>query len=202
MARDGTLRGNTPGNPRGAGRKRKPLADKIAEGSADCAQIISLPDLPEPPDLESDDMPPFDDFMSAPQKVGVELKAKDVAEQTWRWLKARGCANLINPMQLEEYAMCIARWIQCEMIISDKGFLAKHPTTGNPVTSPYVTAAQNFMRQANSIWFMIFQVVRENCSVAFTNISPQGDAMERLLQMRQNKRRGGIQNDADQIECD
>ena len=33
--------------------------------------------------------------------------------------------------------MAISRWIQCEECITKYGFLAKHPTTGNAIPSPY-----------------------------------------------------------------
>ena len=33
--------------------------------------------------------------------------------------------------------MSVSRWIQCEEAISEFGMLAKHPTTGNAIASPY-----------------------------------------------------------------
>jgi len=47
--------------------------------------------------------------------------------------------------------------------------------------------SQQYMKQTNQLWFAIFAVVRENCSTAFTGVSPQDDVMERLLAAR----RGG-----------
>ena len=188
MARDGTLRGNTPGNPRGAGRKRKPLADRIAEGKENRAIIMhgpgELSELNELEELEAEEMPPFDEFMSAPQKVGIELCSKAVAEQTNRWLKERGCLHLVNPILVMQYAQLIARWIQTDLLSSEKGLLAKHPTTGMPTTSPYVSEGLNFLRQANVAWATIYQIVRENCSAAYTGSTPQDEAMERLLSMK------------------
>ena len=80
--------------------------------------------------------------------------------------------------------MSIARWIQCEEAISSFGFLAKHPTTGAPIQSPYVAMSQSFMKQANVSWMQIFQVVKENCTVDFSGPNPQDDMMERLLRSR------------------
>ena len=80
--------------------------------------------------------------------------------------------------------MASARWIQCEMITSQLGFLAKHPTTGAAIQSPYVAIANTYMTQANRLWSEIFQIVRENCTSEYTGANPQDDVMERLLRAR------------------
>lgn len=83
--------------------------------------------------------------------------------------------------------MAISRWIQCEECITEFGFLAKHPTTGNAIPSPYVAMSQSFAKLANNLWYQIYQVVRENCSSEFKGATPHDDMMERLLMAR----RGG-----------
>ena len=85
---------------------------------------------------------------------------------------------------IERYAMASARWIQCEAATSEFGFLAKHPTTGAAIQSPYVAIADKYMTQSNRIWGEIFQIVRENCMTEYGGISPQDDVMERLLTAR------------------
>lgn len=179
MARDGTSRGG----PRvGAGRKPKALFEKIQEGKADEAPV-----LPEPAALEGVDVPPIKDFMKASQKSGKDLCAEDVFKATWIWLKARGCEKLVNRSLIDQYAMSVSRWIQCEDCISEYGFLAKHPTTGAAIASPYVAMAQSFMKQTNQVWLQIYQVVKENCSVEYGGANPQDDLMERLLSARKGR---------------
>ena len=112
------------------------------------------------------------------------LCAAEVYENTWNWLKERGCERLVTVQLVEQYAMSVSRWIQCEECISEFGFLAKHPTTGNAIASPYVAMSQQYMKQSNQIWYQIFQVVKENCSVEFSGATPQDDVMERLLRTR------------------
>ena len=80
--------------------------------------------------------------------------------------------------------MSVSRWIQCEEAISEYGFLAKHPTTGNAMQSPYVAMGQNYMKQVNQAWFQIYQIVRENAASGLSGASPQDDLMERLLSAR------------------
>lgn len=47
--------------------------------------------------------------------------------------------------------------------------------------------SQSFSKQANNLWYQIYQVVRENCSVEYKGATPHDDMMERLL----TARRGG-----------
>ena len=78
------------------------------------------------------------DFLSAEQRDGSELQAKEIYEETWKWLKQIGCAAKVSPQLLERYAMCSARWIQCEEMTNRMGFLSKHPTTQKPIPSPFI----------------------------------------------------------------
>lgn len=176
MAKDGTNRG---GARIGSGRKPKALVDKINAGST--AKVI---ELPTPPSFEGADVPPVKDYLKAKQKTGKDLCAADVYKETYAWLKERGCERLVSKQLIEQYAMSVSRWIQCEECISEYGFLAKHPTTGNAIASPYVAMSQTYMKQVNQIWYQIFQVVKENCSVEWQGATPQDDVMERLLRTR------------------
>ena len=176
MAKDGTNRG---GARVGSGRKSKALVDKIKDGNA--AQVI---ELPTPTTFEGADVPPIKEYLKAKQKMGKDLCAEEVYKETWLWLKERGCERLVNQQLIEQYAMSVSRWIQCEQCISEYGFLAKHPTTGNAIASPYVAMSQTYMKQVNQVWYQIFQVVKENCSVEWQGSTPQDDVMERLLRTR------------------
>ena len=135
-------------------------------------------------DLDGETMPKPSEFLSATQKDGTQLCAVEIYEATWKWLNDRGCSHLISPQMIERYAMASARWIQCEAATSEFGFLAKHPTTGAAIQSPYVAIADKYMTQSNRIWGEIFQIVRENCMTEYGGISPQDDVMERLLTAR------------------
>ena len=181
MAKDGTNRG---GARIGAGAKKKPLADKIAEGNPGKRKLTVIEFEDKTTDLEGQQMPKPSKLLSATQKDGKPLVAEEVYTATWEWLAERKCATLVSPQLLERYAMSVARWIQCEEAISDFGFLAKHPTTGNAIQSPYVAMSQNFMSQTNRLWMEIYQIVKENCATEYSGDTPMDDAMERLLRAR------------------
>ncbi len=173
MARDGTNRG---GARPGAGRPKKALTEKIAEGKS--AKVMM-----QPTEIESEDVPPVREFMQELQRDGTKLLADEVYTETYQWLRERGCERLVNRQLVEQYAMSISRWIHCEQIESKYGYISKHPTTNAAIASPYVSMSQNYMKQANQIWAQIFQIVRENCSMEFQG-SPQDDIMEKLLRSK------------------
>ena len=168
----------------GAGRKKKALADNIADGNPGKRKLTVLDFTDNAPDLEGQPMPQPKAFLAAKQKNGKDLVAMQVYEETWKWLAERNCAQLIPAQILEQYAMAISRWIQCEECITEYGFLAKHPTTGNAIQSPYVAMSQNFMSQTNRLWMEIYQIVKENCASEYSGATPMDDAMERLLRAR------------------
>jgi hypothetical protein len=183
MAKDGTSRG---GARVGAGKKKKPLANKVLEGNPGRRKLTVI-EFPDTADLEGRAMPQPRDYLSGKQKNGRELIAVEIYEKTWQWLTENRCAHLIPALLLEQYAMSVSRWVQCEECITEFGFLAKHPTTGNAIPSPYVAMSQSFMKQVNNLWYQIYQVVRENCATEYKGATPHDDAMERLL----SARRGG-----------
>ena len=110
------------------------------------------------------------------------MKINQLPSKTWNWLNEKGCAELVSPELIEHYAMTVSRWIQCQDAISNYGFLAKHPTTGAAIVSPYVNISLQYMKQANQLWYQIYQVVKENCSTDF--VQDESDPMEMLLRMR------------------
>ena len=164
----------------GAGRKKKALAEKIENGSSGGRKLKIL----DIPDVSGVEMPKPHDFLSSTQRDGEKLQAKDIYEETWNWLKTIGCTAVVSPQLLERYAMCAARWIQCEEMTSALGYLSKHPTTGKPIPSPFISIGINYMNQANRLWNEIYQIVKENCSTEYSGASPQDDLMERLLRAR------------------
>lgn len=165
----------------GAGRKKKALSEKILEGNRSKEPLTKLQfdNLPSG-DLKGENMPPVAEYLKQKTKNTNNNIAPQVFEETWKWLNERGCADLVKKELIEQYAMNIARWIQCEEGVNQFGLLAKHPTTGNPIQSPYHAMAINCQKQANIIWIQIFQIVKENCETPI-NGNGQDDIMEKIL---------------------
>lgn len=192
MAKDGTNRG---GKRVHAGGKPTPTAEKIQNGqpvrimSNDIPQLepaeLEAVDLPDGAVLDGADMPRPAEYLSARQKNGVPLGADEIYKETWLWLKQRGCENLVNKRLIESYAQAFARYIQCEDAISSYGLLGKHPTTGGVMVSPFVQMSQQFQKTANMMWYEIYDIVKQNCTEAFTD-NPN-DTMEQLLRKRRTR---------------
>lgn len=180
MAKDGTARG---GARIRSGRPAKSVIEKANNGNPGGRPLMVMEE-PETADLQGVDMPTPNDYLSENQKNGKPLGADEVFKETWLWLKERKCDKFVNQTLVEQYAMSVARWVQCEKAISEYGFLSKHPTTGSPCASPFVSMSQQYMRQVNQIWYQIYQVVKENCTTDWDGSSPQEDVMERLLRSR------------------
>ena len=174
-------RGPKPG---AGGRPKKSISDKITAGNPGKRTLTVIDFKDSAADLEGRPMPKPSEFLSTKQADGSTLCAADIYENTWQWLSERGCATIVSPQLIERYAMSSARWIQCESVTSKLGFLAKHPTTGAAIQSPYVAIADKYMTQANRLWSEIYQVVRENCTGEYSGVNPQDDVMERLLRAR------------------
>jgi phage terminase small subunit len=178
MAKDGTNRG---GARPGAGRKPKALKEKIEAGNPGKRQLTKL-DIPE--NIEGVDMPKPGEYLSSMQRDGRPLGADEIYNKVCRWLKKLGCEKLVNPTLVEQYAMSVARWVQCEEAISRLGMIGKHATTGNPCTSPFVNISNSYMKQSTLLWANIQQIVKENCSADIGLNSPEMDMMEQLLRNR------------------
>ena len=169
MAKDGTYRG---GARIGAGRPHKPLEEKVADGDIKVDETDTY--LPEPiEELTPEEMPPIDEYLTANQRNGKPLGAKEIYISIFKWVKSLGCEKKVSLKLLEQYAMDRARWIQCENAISEYGFLGKHPTTGAAMQSPYVEMLLKFEKAMNSTYFLIRQEVREYCMSGFIEYTPE-----------------------------
>lgn len=184
MASDGTYRG---GARPGAGRKSKPLAEKIVDGQSaqalatfDSEEIETNDILVSIPDVEGVEMPTPSEYLKTEQRDGSSLGADVIFDETYKFLAKFKCEKLVSKRLVEGYAMSFARFIQCEEAISKFGLVGKHPTTGAPIASPFVSMSQSFQKQANLLWYEIFNIVKANSTTA-VNGNPQDDIMEALL---------------------
>ncbi len=163
----------------GAGRKKKSLADNQIDGTMRRDRVTKL--KASDMDLRGEEMPPVSEYLKRNTKNTTDKLAAPIFENTWLWLKERGCEKFIVKELIEQYALYLARAIQCEEGVDTFGLLAKHPTTGNPIASPYTSMGISYSKQANIYWGQIFQIVKENSSVPAGDQNPNDKIMENLL---------------------
>ena len=165
-------RGPKPGT---GGRPKKALYDNIIDGNPGKRSLQVLDETMNHADQDLTP-PPY-----------LNENGIRIFNQTVDWLKPTGILGYINPAHIAEYAKCKERWLECEEW-NDKNLLAKHPTTGQPMQSPYVEMGLKYLRQADVAWSKIYDVVKENATVEFRPNSPNSDAMESLLSMKTTKK--------------
>ena len=165
----------------GAGRKKTALSEKIMDGNPGKAPLTKLQFEIQKTDMHGEDMPPVAEYLKQVTKNSQQNLAPQIYEDTWRWLNERGCAIYVKKELIEQYALYMQRWIQCEEGINQYGLLAKHPTTQLPIASPYVNMGISFLKQANVLWLQIYQIVKDNCETPIGSSNPNDDLMERLL---------------------
>lgn len=102
-------------------------------------------------EVKATEMPPIKEYLKEIQRDGNELGAEEILKETLEWLELRGAKSVVSIQLVEQYAFSVARWIHLERLISKYGYIAKHPTTGAPIQSPYVAMAQTYMKQVITI---------------------------------------------------
>ena len=107
--------GGQGGKRPGAGRKPKGVVEKAANGNPGGRKLTVL----DIPDMEGTDMPKPDEILSATQKDGTKLKAAEIYEAVWHWLEKLNATAYVSPQVIEQYAMCRARWMQCEEMTNE-----------------------------------------------------------------------------------
>lgn len=158
MGKDGTYRGQ------GHFKGQKSKTTKYNPSDIDSLKDLGT-DLPEPDDFDGyyENIPDVSPYLLEEQhKDYTELCAQKVFNDTYKWLQKIGCEEVVSKQLIEQYAMSVARWIQCERALSKHGFLAKHPTTGLATTSPFVTMSREYKKQVNSDWYQIYIIARDN----------------------------------------
>ena len=138
------------GARQGAGRKPQKAA---------AFEVIEAPEAA----AEQANQKPAPAWMKRRQLDGrAELSAEEIQHRIDAWMIERGVRQYVPDHLVEMYAMALGRYIQTEEEISKTGFLAKHPTTGAPMASPYVSMSIEYAKQVQANWWQIYQTIRDN----------------------------------------
>ena len=100
-----------------------------------------------------------------------------IYDNTVKWLKDLGCLDETPLHLIEEYALCKARWIECEMELQRGGLSSEHPTTRIPTKSYYTDIGMTYLKQADVAYNAILEIVKASAE----RTASESDPMELLL---------------------
>ena len=169
------------GKRAGAGRPKKPLHEKILEGSTKKHKPKVIKFAEETvPDVE---MPDWIAYYGTRSHQG-EPSSQQVFEYTVKWLKTTGCLHLINPDLIMEYAIVKACWYEIQRLISQNGMAY---TTDKKLVemNPMIDGAMKYFKMTDMAWDKIWRIVAQNCEENLGGSNPHDDFMEKLLHMNQ-----------------
>ena len=163
----------------GAGRKPKPLAEKILEGNPGRRplKVVEFYDVP----AEGQLTPP--DFLKIASKETAENypTADQIYTQVSEWLQTTGVAHLVSPTLIEDFAMMRRAFFETEYMNKRLGRIASGKR------SPYVDMAVQYAGFMRTAWDRIWGIVSQNSEKLFdSNRSNGEDIMERILSGRRD----------------
>ena len=157
---------NKGGARKGSGRKKKP---NIAFGNSKDASVkIQAPA-----------------FFDSDQQLGEPFLARQILEEINSWLAGNDVLKMVPAHLLQMYSTSMARWMQAEAKVNQTGFLAKHPTTGAPIASPFVNLSLEFSKAAQGCWWQIYQIIKDETNGAKIVAEPTNGLMEILMRKKE-----------------
>jgi len=155
----------------GAGRPKKPLADKLIEGNPGKRELTKLkfPDNEKSkPGFEKNSntqksktgsnrrMPSFLD-MVAKEGGDVLPPASEIYKVLADWIDGSGCAKLIAPNLIEDFAFLRRAYLECEYMNRKLGRIASGKR------SPYVNMALDYQKASMAVYNQIWLIISRNC---------------------------------------
>jgi hypothetical protein len=168
------------GARQGAGRKKKPLAEKLLFGNPGHETADKL--VPRIGNgLKADSIPPIPDYVkNASEKLIDSEAAERIFVETWEWINAKGCCDCIKKELVDGYVVNVARWIG--LVEKTNMYGQIHRTASNTVaTSQSYKEEKDAQRDVRESWAQILLTVNQNSTVYGERRPPHDDIMARLL---------------------
>lgn len=172
------------GTRRNAGKKRRPLEEKILNGAA--KRPIEVLSFANENDLVLIETPIPHDFIDSEQldqfsgeKTGTY--ARKIYDEAYEWLKERRVAHIIPKLLLERYASETANWIYCLMLTREHGQFSRNKKKETLEVSAWARQAVIYGSRVDSLWNQIYYTVRDNSSVRYDGDTPHSDTLAKIL---------------------
>ena len=163
----------------GAGRPRKPLAEKILEGNPGKRKpkVLEFSGRsqidPEPPEYL---LAYYGHRFAGGPGIG------DIYKDTVVWLEQTGCIHLINPAFIMDYAIVKSHWYEAERFITASTLAYKPGDDKLMVANPVIDVSVKYFKMAESAWARIWEIVQQNSERSWSS-NPNDDLMEGLIRM-------------------
>ena len=136
----------------GAGRPKKPLAEKLIEGNPGRRELSTLKIAPLPAPAG----PPEFLKQCGREDDGALPCATEIYSCLTEFIRAAGCENLVAPTLIEDFAHLRRAYLECEYMNRKMGRIA------NGKRSPYVPMAVDYSKQAMAIFDRIWNIVSQH----------------------------------------
>lgn len=145
------------GKRNGAGRKPKPLSQKIAEGNPGHRPLTKVefsgsPDRPKPPD-----------YLTLMVKHHLPIpSAVDFFNRTVDWLEPTGCMHMVPPENIANHALAKYFLTEAAYALNGTGMIGKNEKK-MPVVSGFAKGFFEALKVTTATWETIYEVVAQNC---------------------------------------
>ena len=149
-----------------AGRKKKPLNERVLEGNPGKREIKTVQFPKVNNHLENQNSRNQDEYEARPApgflaQNGIEAggnvpSATEIFALLTEFIKASGCERLIAANLVEDFAHLRRSYLECEYFNRTRGRIA------NGKRSPYVAMAVDYNKQAMAIFDRIWSVIAQN----------------------------------------
>jgi len=184
------------GARKGAGRKPKPLAEKLDTGNPGHRPLKKL-EFQEPDgDIEQDFSPP--DYLGLLERQRVAPGTPtpiEIYHATIKHLKPSGCLSLVSPALLADYVMakyyliCSQFDLSMTAIVAVKAQGEKGKNRDEYEMTSFAEAYLKLQKNVLQTWEPIWEIVQANATRLVTN--PEQDLVTSLTTARQRKTQKG-----------
>ena len=161
----------------GAGRPKKPLSDKVLEGNPGKRELTivqfdegkSAIEKNSNSGVQSDiqrknhtprGMPSYLDMVA--KEGGDTLPpASEIYAMLTAWIARAGCADLVGPSLVEDFAFLRRGYLECEYMNRKLGRIASGKR------SPYVNMALDYQKAMMTVYNQIWLIVSQNCETKY-----------------------------------
>lgn len=149
----------------GAGRPKKPLADKIIDGNPGKRELTKLKfsgdkksktGFEKNSDTQKSKMPSYLD-MVAKEGGDVLPPASEIYKMLADWIDGSGCTEFIAPNLIEDFAFLRRAYLECEYMNRKLGRIASGKR------SPYVNMALDYQKAMMAVYNQIWLIISRNC---------------------------------------